>query len=227
MTPIKLETNMLKAFDGTVINWKTINLITGYKKKLEKFMHQSYSLQSGNKTIFNLMHLEDSQELPDQARDLLPSIRQNFITFSEPFLNYLQTVKSGLIVLIEEDCQKRDRPDSTLLKWAHIGLGEEHALFADKIISYRSLCTFCVDVLYFLEDLMYSCPKATQSYERELEHLRIIRNHVDELLKNDTISLSDSQHKRLMHEVVSQHASTPATYTSVAEIYRNCINTYA
>ena len=204
ITPIKLETGLLSIADGTLINNRIMHLIQKYKKQLNSFMRKKFVFNNETLHLPECVRLEDAGSLNTSHKELFNNIVQEFLSFSEPFLEYLQQVKSGLVPLIEEDCIKRNRSTSLLLKWAHIQHGQERILFDKHIVSYRLLFTFCHDVCCFLEDLEHSCPKATKGYHEEMAYQHVVRNQVDGMLAAENRILTDHQYRELLHILSSQ-----------------------
>jgi hypothetical protein len=75
-----------------------------------------------------------------------------------------------MIVLIQEDCQKRNRPESLLLEWAKTKEGQESTMFERQINSFGDYYHFLADLVNFLLDLTHSCHKAhTQFKDRVIK----------------------------------------------------------
>lgn len=226
ITPIKLETSLLKKFDGIFINWNIINFIKKYTSRMDQFLKKQYNLTDGPHTLYGLVRLEDAGILSHEAQCVLNSIIDEVIAFSEPFLDtQLHHVKTTLVELIEEDCTKRGRPDSILLRWAHVSPGGEHALFKKEINTYRTLCAFCVDISCFLEDLMHSCPKAMKSYEHELTRQNTLRAHINVLLAEQM--LPEAKQKEIIQYIRAHYPQDAAiTKEKTKELYHKYINTH-
>jgi hypothetical protein len=141
--------------------------------------------------------------LPSKAHVLFSKICADFIAFSERFIEMLQPAKPLLTELIREFCVKRDRQNSALLMWSECGAGEERATFNNRITAYDTLCNFTADLVYFLNDLLYSCPKAWEDYRR----VSAIHAHVGALLKENNMSLKKETYKNLVATINQQCAS--------------------
>lgn len=224
ISPLKLESGILSIADGTVINASTIHLIEKYKTQVNQFMRHKYIFSDGKYSLPECVRLEDADVLSQEYKQMLPIVLQEFIDFSKQFLDYLQHVKNGVVPLIEEDCAKRKRKDSLLLKWAVIPMGDEERLFFSEITSYRALCAFCLDILCFLEDLEYSCPEASKRYNQELAYQQDLRNHIDEMLSTDSIVLSTDDYKKLLQIVSGQKKHLKKD--EVISLYQKNIKTF-
>lgn len=83
-----------------------------------------------------------------------------------PFAKNARGAKHQMLMLIEESCIKRNRNTCLLLKWADVDEQNEMHFFDEKVLSFKDLDQFCIDLANFLGDLMHSCPKAMSQYEQ-------------------------------------------------------------
>lgn len=107
-------------------------------------------------------HTEQSnafQESLDHAKTAL-------VEYLSPFLYNIQPIKKQLLPLILESCEKRGRAESMLPNCIGMPDGKEIAHFQQVMTSYKQLGLFCLDLIHFLTDMIYSCPKARAQFEQ-------------------------------------------------------------
>lgn len=95
--------------------------------------------------------------------------KQQFKDATFSFLGNIQHFKGPIVKLMNECCQKRKRTNSHILKWADASAGNEEALFHSIITTNNELNTFLYDILVFINDLSYSCPKATEQFKKYMQ----------------------------------------------------------
>jgi hypothetical protein len=91
--------------------------------------------------------------------------------------------KNILIVLIQEDCEKRNRPESLLLEWAKTKEGHETTMFEQRINSFHDYYHFCTDLVNFLLDLIHSCPKAENQFKDRVSKWGAVKKILPILIK--------------------------------------------
>jgi len=113
-------------------------------------------------TVSSMVAFEEVAKInnPDFMRASLELFKQSFNAKAYVYLESARGAKEQMLVLMEESCQKRDRMDSFILRWADAPEGCETVLSEKEIITFRHFDLFLSDLLNFLEDLTYSCPKA-------------------------------------------------------------------
>lgn len=115
-------------------------------------------------TLHQLVELEKQNK--SQLKPMIPVVVADFEKITTPFLAKAQGTKHFMIKLIAEWCSKAGRSTSGLLEWAHLNSGTEKEVFHRSIKSLNDLDVFCDDLLHFLKDLVRSCPKARDRYDR-------------------------------------------------------------
>ena len=70
---------------------------------------------------------------------------------------------------MDECCKKRNRDNSHILKWADAPVGAEEALFHSIITTNNELYTFLYDIMVFINDLSYNCPKANEQFSQYIK----------------------------------------------------------
>jgi hypothetical protein len=179
-----LESPAMKLADGTFINADKIEATRKYRRKLLGFI--AGELQPNNQrkgmyylhgkwyTIEELARIEQetraladkkSVEIAAALEELLTHAKADFIVQSREFIESGRGAKNIMIVLIQEDCQKRNRIDSFLLEWAKTKEGQESTAFESQVKSFTGYYHFLTDLANFLLDLIHSCPKAEAQFK--------------------------------------------------------------
>jgi hypothetical protein len=146
----------------------------GVKKKDESTTVGSYDYKSQLFTLKELVELEANSsvnERLDLQKALLEKAKTSISAITEPFMENANDIKEYMVTLIEESCKKRNRSDSLLLQWASQKKGTELEYFKSSLVSFAVIDLFCSDLLHFLDDLVYSCPKARKEYKEFVEKL--------------------------------------------------------
>jgi len=189
---ITLESSVIKVADGTFINADRIEFIRRFCRTLRAFLlgEQLPNNQRKGKYIFQGKHysieslarieqelyiaLQQEKDVKKRAEieknladlgELLTHVKADFIVQSSEFIESGRGAKNITVVLIQEDCQKRNRPDSLLLDWARTKEGQEATMFEHQIISFGHYYHFLADLIHFLSDLVHSCPKAEAQFK--------------------------------------------------------------
>lgn len=187
--PLTLQAEILGVIDGFAlgVNGNTVGMIMRLRLDLNKRRYGKTSSNAiqplfdfeGKKyTLRNLVELEEtlmrSNSSADQQRlmalrKVLNLIIDDFIELTKPFLADARGAKGQMIVLITEWAQKAQRLDSHLLEWANVKEGEESNAIYIKINTVKLFDQFVDDLLYFLETLLRSCPKACAQFKEMME----------------------------------------------------------
>ena len=189
---ITLESSVIKIADGTFINADKIEFIRKFRRTLLAFLigdqlpnnqrkgkylyfgkwHSIESLARIEQELTASIHQEkdgkiraDLQERFGALRELLTHAKADFIVQSNEFIESGRGAKNIMIVLIQEDCLKRNRPDSLLLDWAKTKEGQESTMFEHQVTSFGHYYHFLTDLVNFLLDLVHSCPKAENQFK--------------------------------------------------------------
>ncbi len=81
-----------------------------------------------------------------------------------PFNDHARGVQKLIVALIEESCIKRNRKDSFILTWGECPEGKELEVLTKQLVTIKQFDTFLTDLVNFLKDIIYSCPKARASF---------------------------------------------------------------
>lgn len=189
-TPITLQAEILELIDGFSlgVNGITVGMIMRLRLDLNKrrFGRTSssapvvgnFEFEGKKYTISELSALEkklaQSNSTTDQQRlktlrAILTLIIDDFVELTKPFLADARGAKGQMIMLITEWAQKAQRNDSHLLEWAHVEEGKESHAIYQKINTIALFEQFVDDLLYFLETLLRSCPKACAQFKEMME----------------------------------------------------------
>ena len=160
----KLKHHFLNKLDGLKkgVDAETIMFIRNIVSNIDQ-MHKEPIYDFENKK-YNLSQLIEIERAVPSASltKCLEEAKEKFGNLVDRFLKTIQSNKKFVIELIKESCDLRNKPKSFLLNWSQTS--DERKLFDENIQSFESFSTFCVDLRYFLVDLMYSCPKGWKQY---------------------------------------------------------------
>lgn len=199
---ITLESSVIKLADGTFINADKIEFIRKFSRTLCAFLlgEQLADHQRKGKYLFcgkwhsiqSLARIE--QEIRDSLekkhiemrlslQEILTHAKADFIVQSSEFIESGRGAKNIMIVLIQEDCQKRNRPNSLLLEWAQTKEGQESTMFERQIKSFGDYYYFLTDLVNFLSDLTHSCPKAEMQFKDRVAKWSAVKEILPIVLK--------------------------------------------
>jgi hypothetical protein len=187
--PLTLEADILEFIDDFPlgVNPDTVGMIMKLRRDLNKRrigtktangIDAFYSFEGKKWTLQMLLELEiqllQSNSAVDQRRlaslyELLQKIKEDYVELVKPFLADARGAKSQMITLITEWSVKANRQDTHLLHWANTKEGEETNAIYSKLATYRLFDQFVADLLYFLETLLRSCPKACAHFKQIME----------------------------------------------------------
>lgn len=188
--PLTLNAEILEIIDGFAlgVNGTTVGMIMRLRLDLNKRRVGKTSASAtavgyfdfeGKKhTIAELVALEKKlvqstssgdQDRLKKLRSTLTKIIDDFVELTKPFLADARGAKGQMIVLITEWAQKAHRGDSHLLEWANVEEGKESSAIYQKINTITLFEQFVDDLLYFLETLLRSCPKACAQFKEMME----------------------------------------------------------
>lgn len=225
-TPIKLESEIIAQFDGTSIgiNGDVIARIKKYQSKISDLLlgkksasgrHGLYEFDGVFYTVQELRKKEESltSKSPGQSSQLHECIRRmrdDFEAISKEFQVIAQGTKPIMSIFIEESCKKRNRTDSLLLIWSKTKEQDEYTLFDLHVKSIKDFEIFVTDLYNFLEDLAFSCPKATKQFNDRLEKYKHDRsekvNKIKQVLGTSGVVLSESELTRFTNQYVDKMA---------------------
>ncbi len=195
--PLTLEAEILEIVDDFPlgVNPDTVGMIMKLRRDLNKRrfgtksangMEGFYTFEGKKWSLQMLIELEkelsQSNSASDQKRlatlnELFQKIKEEFIDLVKPFLADARGAKGQMVILITEWSVKANRQDSQLLNWSHTKEGDETNAVYNKILSIKAFDQFCADLLYFLETLLRSCPKACAHFKQIMEQKQQNQNN--------------------------------------------------
>ncbi len=105
----------------------------------------------------------------NKFKSVVEIIHAEFESRIAPFAKSVRGAKDQMVVLIAESCQKRNRSESFLLKWAEAPVDTEMEYFRTHVTTLKALDQFCTDFTHFLDDVMRSCPKAWAQFKKLID----------------------------------------------------------
>jgi hypothetical protein len=115
----------------------------------------------------NAMSQESLEEGLKELQLVLEQVIQTFELVSEPYLNQIRGVRIIMVKLIEDWCYEVGKRQSYLLAWNKHATNEKEHLRKD-IKTLKDFNLFLDDLILFLKDLIYSCPKSYEKYQQQL-----------------------------------------------------------
>lgn len=166
-TPIGLNGYEIKKIIFTIREIE--KMIHGTLNPLTKQHKGKYSFQGRLYTVKELMTLEknihtSSTNIQTEFIRLLESVKEDFITTNEPYLEQIQTIKSIALKFMMEWALNHNREDCYMLSWAKEKNGHEFEALRKNITSFEKHYLFCNDLVSFLSDFATSCPRAWQQF---------------------------------------------------------------
>jgi hypothetical protein len=200
---IILESSVVQIADGTFINADKIEAIRKYLRQIRTILlgeQQSnnqrkgkYNLHGKFYSIEELARLEQeiknstndkkNVEIKADLEEVFTRAKADFIVQSTEFIESGRGAKNIMIVLIQEDCAKRNRMDSFLLEWAKTKEGQESTAFERQVKNFTDYSCFLTDLANFLLDLIHSCPKAEQQFKDRVIKWNAVKEILPTLLK--------------------------------------------
>jgi hypothetical protein len=148
------------SFDDMLHVRKAAMILLNGKPNKNGVIEGSYTFNDRLYTAEELNIYEKEHGTSTELQKILRQVVEDFITLAEPFMLQARGTKHFMTHLIEEWVQKRNRSNSQLLNWHRAEEGKEFELLRNQMTSFEQLTTFCKDLVVFMEDLMYNCPKA-------------------------------------------------------------------
>jgi len=253
-TKITLESAVIKMADGSFINADKIEFISKFRRTLLSFIlgdllpngqrKGKYFFDGAWHSIESLARVEEvlsgSKDQKDSAKqcalkEVLTYAKADFIIKSSEFIESGRGSKNIMIVLIQEDCQKRNHPDSLLLEWAKTKEGQESTMFEHQINNFDDYYHFLADLVNFLLDLVHSCPKAHAQFKDRVTKWSAVKEILPTVLKKAHIKseqINEVEFLKYLKERYLDHIAineiTPHIIMPLlAEYIKHTANTYA
>jgi len=179
---IVLQTSVLKLLDGVwpafdgdtlykmswlmvrydvMLNGKIVNKETKERQGLYKFNGNYYGIK-------DLAAIEqnnkDNAKVQKDFQEILKSAKREFLDLNRVFIKQIQSQKQFVVKIMQESCDRRNIPNSYMLKWAETPFGAEEESFDQNMTSFTELNKFMFELRNFLGDLFESCPKGYAQY---------------------------------------------------------------
>jgi len=197
---ITLESPIIKVADGKLITADDIEAIRYFRSKILDLLlgsKQTDGHRKGKYKLFDTYHDIQSLAMLEQdahnkayetnLTELLTQAKADFIVQSADFIESGRGSKHILIILIQEYCKKRNKPDSLLLEWAKTKEGQEATMFECRVTSFTAYYHFCTDLVNFLLDLAHSCPKAEQQFKDRVTKWSAVKKILPIIMKKTHI----------------------------------------
>ena len=198
---IKLESAVIKLADGSFINADRVEFMRKLRRTLLSII-LGEQLPNGQRKGNGIQHLaqleQELESMPKtkenltkraQLQALLVQAKENFSFQLGEFVDSGRGAKKILIELIQEDCLKRNRPDSLLLDWAKTKEGSESIMFEEQVKTFSDYYHFCTDLANFLLDLIHSCPKAENQFKDRVTKWSAVKQILPIIMKKAHIKI--------------------------------------
>lgn len=157
------------SFEGKIYSIHALALLES-QLEIDFYQNKAEYLQNCQSHARELAELEASYNtIKNKLKFVLAQARSEFEEKVAPFANNVRSAKDQMIVLITESCQKHNRADCFLLKWAEAPDNIEMQYFHDQVTTFKALDQFCTDFTHFLDDVMRSCPKAMAQFKKLMD----------------------------------------------------------
>lgn len=133
-------------------------------RKVGTKMVGNYKFKDQKLSIKQLVSLEKNNPSNKEIAVLLKKSKHDFIEITKDFVDGIDTAKKLIIELMNEFCDKRNKPKSRIMSWANATHGNEEEIFDTTIKTFEDFDIFMEDLILFLKDLINSCPKARVQY---------------------------------------------------------------
>lgn len=192
---ITLESPIIEIADGTFINADKIELLRKFRRELlaillgdllpngERKKNGIQALALQEQELKSAPQTPETKALLAELAETLLDAKAHFMALSKEFMESGRGSKNILVVLIEEDCAKRNRLDSPLLEWAKTAEGHEEEMFEKRIVSYSDYYHFSTDLANFLLDLIHNCPKAEQQFKERVIKWGEVKKNLPKIMK--------------------------------------------
>jgi len=227
---LKLESTLLALVDGNFMNATTLEHVYSFKRDILAIMwgDKHKDNKRTGRYLFNNSHV-GAQELAIQERTLsahnqfndalmaqrnecLCTMKKEFLKAASKLRVIAHGMKPVMGALIEESTIKRKRTESLLLLWAQTPEEKEDPLFDNLVKTAGQFTTFCIDLLDFIGDLLYSCPKAAHQFEERSHKWKKFEEILATILGNKQVDIAFLMYVKQNHLDYLTHADiTPKT----------------
>jgi len=227
-----LTSDILKVADGTFINADVIEYMYKLRMKMIALMMGDicdgkrigrYEFEGRRYSVQEFV-LSERQDPYFLSQEMLEVVKYDFVRIIKDFLKSARDAKKVLFKLIQEDCLKRDRVNSLLLDWICEHEGDEEQVFLSRVKNFSAFYQFSVDLMYFLLDLMHSCPKAYGQFQERVEKWAQVKSFFSDILtENEDMECDEATGLAFLRYVKKKHLDKiiydDITPEKVAELY--------
>lgn len=105
----------------------------------------------------------------DQAKEIINTclklVKEDLISITKSYVDGVNRIKTPILGLIEEFCDKKGINQCFLLRWGETEAGQEEDAIRKEVLTFGDFAQFCIDLRDFLEVLARSCPKGRALFE--------------------------------------------------------------
>jgi hypothetical protein len=134
----------------------------------------AYVLGNERLSVQQLAELEKHHANDPRLAAVLKKAKHDFIESNKHFIKNIEPIKKLIISLMQEFCERRNKPNSIILDWAQAKSGTEPELFNRSIQNFTNFDLFLNDLILFLKDLVNSCPRAREQYREWYKQNRLL-----------------------------------------------------
>ncbi|HZW61692.1 MAG TPA: hypothetical protein VFF04_05705 [Candidatus Babeliales bacterium] len=145
-------------------NWQSIRSLRKIEAELELEWCQLQQHQSDNSATMQRA-ISECKSKQAAMKHCLYEACEYFVAKILPFNAHARGIRSLTMELIKESCTARSRTDSYLLNWGACEEGKEAETIHRDVTSFQAFDVFLTDLIHFLKDLVYSCPKAREAFK--------------------------------------------------------------
>jgi len=136
------------------------------KSRLEKTRSQ-YSKAAWKQEAIKVKQVYKKRK--EALQKVLQIVKEDFIHFTQAYVQGIRNIKEPTLLLIEEFCEKKGLKRCLLLKWGEVPAGKEEDMLRSDVTTFKEFTEFCEDITFFLEVLAKSCPKAREQFKNMIK----------------------------------------------------------
>lgn len=188
--------NTIQPFDGIFVTEYQLELIQLFRFKLQN--------------IYTAFKQEINGSSDQDHNQILSQYKNRLIQLAQRFFGQAVGGKKFVTAVVHEYCDNHNKQDSFLLHWMKVKDGHEYLYFDQNIQSFAQLDRFCIDLIEFLADLMYSCPIAHQRLQQLIEKWNRCKIIVEQLQHEAKISFDEATKTKFLGYLKEKHLARVA-----------------
>lgn len=153
----------IDTLDGIVVNGIVIKELLA---SIKKIMYIKNGQSNESASISEMLAREIQNPNDPELIKALALAKKYFVNNNKDLLKKIEPAKKLIINLVQEFCERRNRPNSLILIWTKASAGTESKVFNQEIKNFDDFNSFLQDLDLFLRDLVNSCPKAREQYKQ-------------------------------------------------------------